>query len=130
MSCWCVQCVFGQDDIKNYETGENGGYSSGDIIYQHCTLEGVDRVWEDGVDPEKKTFMRDDVDFENIMGRVVWAYRPDGKLVMDEQVWKELSERLPLYFEQKRSLHSLSPVPMTYSTVTFNPNPSEVSTQR
>jgi hypothetical protein len=69
------------------------------VIYQHCSLEGIDRVWEDGVDSEKKTLMRDDVAFENIIGRVVWAYRPDGKHVMDEQVWKEVSERLPLYFE-------------------------------
>ena len=69
------------------------------VIYQHCTLEGADRVWEDGVDPKKKTLMRDDVDFDNIIGRVVWAYRADGKQVMDEQVWAELAGRLPSYFE-------------------------------
>ena len=43
--------------------------------------------------------MRDDVDFDNIMGRVVWAFRADGKQVMDEQVWAELAGRLPSYFE-------------------------------
>jgi hypothetical protein len=86
----------GRLTAKIPRSGSNMG--KGIVVYQHCFLEGEDRVWVDALD-EKKKLMKEDVLFSDVVGRVVWGYRPDGKHVMDEQVWKDLSTRLASYYD-------------------------------
>ena len=70
------------------------------VVYQHCTRVGTDRKWEDAVVPKKKILMRDDIPFDNVLGRIFWGYRADDQLLMPEQVWTDLAERLPSHYEE------------------------------
>ena len=87
----------GRMTSKITKTGKRKGVVG--VIYQHCMLEGTDRVWVDSV--YKSRLMRDDVDFVNLVGRVFWGHRADGKHVMGEQVWAEISTRLPSFFQDE-----------------------------
>jgi len=69
----------------------------GHVVFQHCSLVGEDRVWVDALDGKK--LMKEDIIFDDLVGRVVWGYRADGKHVMCEQVWEELSSKIAIYYD-------------------------------
>jgi hypothetical protein len=74
-------------------------------VYQHCTLVGTDRKWEDAVVVRKKKeiLMRDSIPFSNVLGRVFWGYRADEQRLMNAQVWADLADRLPSHYEREDS---------------------------